>query len=169
MRTLDQLKLRCDIDVSDPDACWIFPKTCVCLSVHVCGRRNYRVSPSRAAWYLAGRGAPPTGTKIYTECGTGCRCGNPDHLYVATFRQFILSQLADGTRQITGSDRLRLRSMGRKTLRCTSEMAREIMASSESAGAVARRLGISKTVALRVRRGEHTSAKVINPWLALLP
>lgn len=100
------------------------------------------------------------------SCGSG-RCILPDHIVYRDASEHA-SHMARRINAMPAVDALRHAKAARTRRKAVSDEALlEILSSNDSAPELSRRLGISKTLITKYRRGEagHTTAH--NPWAAL--
>lgn len=130
----------------DKNGCWIWQ-----LAVH--SRYGYGQAAigngktrraHRQAW-IERNGAIPDGMQVCHRCDVRA-CINPDHLFLGTAKQNTADMIAKGRNA---------RGETSPWSKLTSEQAREIKTSGESAKALAERFGVRVRQIFRIRAGER--------------
>lgn len=128
---LDAARFWSKVDVSTPDACWLWKSG---GAVYGDFKHNGKTLRSHRVAYVMTYGAVAEGVVIRHTCDNPLCC-NPAHLTPGTHAQNVQDRVERG-RSAQGE------KSGRAIL--NEEQAREILASNETAAALAVRFGVSK-------------------------
>jgi len=167
MKTLDQLRQRCDIDPNDPDSCWGFPASKVKAPLFDGTDRQGAVEPQRAAWLLAHQRKIKRGWRVYGVCGNP-ECVNPDHVRsgsMADHGKFIASTGAQkgNPKRLTAA-----RAAARKQAKLSLNQARETIGSTKPVRELAAQFGCAISTASKYRSGlARCYGAQVNPWAGL--
>ncbi|WP_417283773.1 hypothetical protein [Comamonas sp.] len=165
MRTLEEIKGRCFIDV---DGHWLWRG-----AVRPNGSPNiyapdYRFEGRmtaqcgyRAVWNCQHKKPIPAGYRVFLTCDEPACC-NPEHIRCASDVEFGKWLQRKGihkgqTKRIQAN-----RAIGRKRAKLTPEMVSHIQSSDKSLASVAAELGISTCTAWRARQGMSVVSPVAN-------
>ena len=133
------------------DGCWLWTGA---RSRHGgYGIVSYKLKPHRAhalSWEFA-NGTKPTGMVICHKCDNP-PCVRPSHLMLGTHRDNIRDMAAKGRQGLHRNPERAIRGTRHHNAKLTDELVREIRTSSESAYALAKRLGVSEPTIARVRQ-----------------
>jgi len=118
----------------------------------------------RSVWQMRSREAVPAGWRVYSLCGEQC-CVRPEHIGCGPMDEVAqhykrLGVYSDWTRRSTAS-----RIASAKRTKATPAICAAVLASDETGLAVAKRLGISKSLVSRIRRGERNRDNVFRGLL----
>ena len=130
---------------------------------HNLGTRTVR----RIALYLKTRKSIPVSLRVITTCGNEL-CVNPAHLKAVTCGEIAKILIAQGRiHNAAAQAKTAINGIGYRKL--TMEQAREVQLSDETAKDAAQRLGVSKQIILKIRRGESykEAGMTASPWAGL--
>jgi len=168
MRTIEDLRQRCVIDESDPDACWIFAPTRIYAPTHKGSDTLKAMEPRRASWVLKHGMKIKDGSCAFSTCGDP-KCVNPDHIRAASPAVWGEHVAKTGALKGRPAKIAANRAIGRQRSRLTPEQVQEAMTSPETGKALAVRWGVSETTVSKARRGGAMAyASQTNPWAALM-
>lgn len=132
------------VQKDDPSGCWLWTGS-MSRNYGQIGRHGRPLLAHRAAWELA-HGDIPNGLYVLHRCDNG-RCVNPAHLFLGTQRDNIRDMVAKGRDRFTGERAYQAI--------LTTEQVRTIRCSTESARAIAKRLGVAFQTISDVRRRKN--------------
>ena len=115
---------------------------------HNLGTRMVR----RIVLYLKTGKSIPVSLHVITTCGNDL-CVNPAHLKAVTRKEIAKILIAQGRVHNAGAQ-AKMAINGLRYRKLTTEQAHEVRLSDETATEVAQRLGVSKQIILKIRRGE---------------
>jgi hypothetical protein len=105
-----------------------------------------------AALYLTGR-RPPAGQGSYLKC-TSPLCCNPEHAATGTRKQISQHLARQGRFKDNPKHMAAVLALSKKARVLSDEQANEIRTSNEIGYVIAERMGVSKSVVSRIRRGQ---------------
>lgn len=161
MKTLDDIRDACRID--DETGCWEWtgavdrglPRIYAPDFSRCKGGMRVQVG-RRALWHIVNQKALPRGWRVYGDPAvcTSLTCMNPEHLKAGSIASWGRDRAKAG--HLKGNIKLHahLRKQGRRRSVLTPETYAEILTSTESGAALARRLNISNDTVSKARRGK---------------
>jgi len=171
---LTKIKGGCHID--DLTGCWHwrgamsqnkYPR--ISAPDHTRGGGMFTQTGARAVWHAHTGKAIPEGHRVYHKgCSTNT-CINPAHLACGPTGDWGKQVATHGNWRGQPARIKANRAIGRKRSAVTPAIAAEIVHSSETGVALAKRLQIKQSVISRVRRGNHMATRPNNPFAGLMP
>lgn len=164
MRTLEEIKGRCFIDV---DGHWLWrgakgqngaPKIYAPDYTKKSGELVAQCG-YRAVWHCENQKAIPDGYRVFRTCDE-LTCCNPAHAKCLPVKEYGRQQARKGTLKGQATRILANRATGRKRSKLTPELMSQILVSSKPLRAMAEEVGVSICTVWRVRTGK---VKAIQP------
>lgn len=161
MRTLEEIKGRCFIDV---DGHWLWrgatfpngaPKIWAPEYTKTAGGMITQCG-YRAVWNITNMKPVPEGMRVFRTCDEAACC-NPDHVKCLPVKDYGRQQARKGTLKGQATRILANRAIGRKRAKVTPELMDQILASSKPIRVVAEEIGLSMCTVWRVRTGKFKS------------
>lgn len=151
IRTVEDLRIRCRID--DETGCWLWGGASQdgAGMTWLPSLNTVRVI-SFAALYLTDR-TPKPGHVSYMKCRNKMCC-NPEHATSGTRKEASMHLAVVGHFKNNPKRMAALLAIAKKARALTDEQAQEIRVSAELGYQIAQRMGVSKSVVSRIRRGE---------------
>lgn len=155
--TPQDIRARCVIDPSDPDACWVFRTPAGSTQTARVWLYGGRVTTAARAMIELTHDWPlPPELIAHHRCGN-VRCVRPEHLSVRTRAQSIKAHQRAGRYQVP-SKRRAARAVASQRRRITPEALRTLLTSPEPATVLAARLGITVRMAREYRKRARQTA-----------
>lgn len=133
------------------DGCWEWTGPRTPFGHGHLNHRNKRVYAHRLSWELH-NGPIPDGMSVCHRCDNP-PCVNPAHLWLGSHGDNLRDMATKGRQGLHLAPAKAVRGEAHHRSVLTDDMVREIRASSESAHALSRRLGVSRPTVARVRQG----------------